>query len=470
VRRVLRAALTMALLLGSAAAAPVASAAEPTFGQPTSSAVLGQPLTVSSTISGDDVAAVDVLLRLDGYETTVVVEAEPAEPAGTWQIQQELDIASSALCACIVEAPGSPNTVFSYQFRVTGADGRSWLGPEGRDVVEDDRFEWRTIEQDLVRVHWYAGDEPFALSAAQTANEAIDRAAELLGTTLPEPVDLFVYDTQQALVEAVSPNRENIAGQANPAIDTMFVHVPSDQSAGAFAGEVIRHELTHLVFDEATENQYHAPPRWLDEGVAVYLSVGYTSYYRAPVDSAVADRTLIPLQGLRGLFPATQDGFFLAYGESVAAVDFFVRTHGEERLWELVRSYADGLSDDEAFTRATGGDVEVFNAAWFESLNVDPIEPLGPQPAQPGREPDEWGSEPPAPSTPGPSQTSGQPAPAATPTAAPVVGPNPGRPAADLTSVAVILGLIVLVLVGAVVIAIVARQYRAQQPPRPPRS
>ena len=29
------------------------------------------------------------------------------------------------------------------------------------------------------------------------------------------------------------------------------------------------------MFDTAVENPYHFPPRWLNEGLAVYLSEGY---------------------------------------------------------------------------------------------------------------------------------------------------------------------------------------------------
>ena len=88
-------------------------------------------------------------------------------------------------------------------------------------------------------------------------------------------------------------------------------------------------------------------PRWLDEGVAVYLSEGYNAYWHQFVDPAVAGHTLIPLDGLRGLFPSTRGEFYLAYGEAVAAVDYFIRTYGEQTLWDLVRSYAQGVSDDD---------------------------------------------------------------------------------------------------------------------------
>jgi len=366
------------------------SAAEPTFGQPTVEASLGQPLVFSSTVTGDDIVAVEVLVRLVGDDTTIVLPAQPAEPAGTWQVSSGIDVSTSALCECLAETHGAPNTHFEFQFRVRSSDGTETLGPVGQGLVADERFEWRTIEQDLVRVHWYNGDEALAQSAADVANGAIDRASELLNATLAQPVDLFVYDSQQALLEAVSPNRENIAGEAHQAIGTMFVYIPPDQGADAFAGEVVRHELTHLVFHAATDNPYHEPALWINEGIAVYLSVGNTPYYRSFVDAAVADRSLIPLDGLTGIFPSPTEQFFLAYGESVGAIDFFVRTYGEPKLWELTRSYARGLSDDDAFIQATGADMAAFNSAWFASLGLDVRQPLGPQPAPTGPLPADW--------------------------------------------------------------------------------
>ena len=118
----------------------------------------------------------------------------------------------------------------------------------------------------------------------------------------------------------------------------------------------MRHELVHLVFDTAVQNPYHFPPRWLNEGLAVYLSQGYEAGDRSAVESAARGGTLIPLDGLVGQFP-TGDGFFLAYAESVSAVDFFIRTHDQDALVALIGSYADGLTDNEAFEAAIGMDV-----------------------------------------------------------------------------------------------------------------
>ena len=55
----------------------------------------------------------------------------------------------------------------------------------------------------------------------------------------------------------------------------------------AWVGIVIPHELTHLVFDTAAGNPYHQPPRWLNEGLAVYESQGYDASDRGLVADAV---------------------------------------------------------------------------------------------------------------------------------------------------------------------------------------
>lgn len=435
--------LTLVAILGAALAPAVTLAAEPVFGQPTVEAPLGSAPTFTSTISGDDIAAVEMLIRLKGNDTNIVLAAHESG-SGTWVADESVNIEFSPLCACLSDGDTAPNTHFEFQFRVTAHDGSTTLGPVAQGMVEDTRFEWREIERDLVRVHWYAGDDAFAESAAALGNEAIDRASELLGTTLPQPVDLFVYDTQQALLEAVSPNRESIAGEAHDAIQTMFVWISHDQGANvdSFAGEVVKHELTHLVFGHATDNPYHEPALWINEGIAVYLSVGYDAYYKSFVDGAVADKSLIPLDGLAGVFPSTTDGFYLAYGESVAAVDFFIRTYGEQKLWALVRSYADGRTDDEAFTAATGADIAAFNAAWFESLGLAVRPSLGPQPAQPGPIPPGWQVE------------GGTPVPTFG-TPRPVVTPGPGQPGGQPDGMTRVVTIVAWLLVIIVIVALV---------------
>jgi hypothetical protein len=109
---------------------------------------------------------------------------------------------------------------------------------------------------------------------------------------------------------------------------------------------------------------------------------------------------------LGGQFPTTAEGFGQAYDESVSAVDFLIRTHGQPALLQLVDSYADGRTDDEAFEAAIGQDVAAFDAAWLADLGAEVPVRRGPQPAPPGPQPAAWsgtGGEQPGQPAPAPS-------------------------------------------------------------------
>ncbi len=174
----------------------------------------------------------------------------------------------------------------------------------------------------------------------------------------------------------------------------MFALITPDEIDQPWVGIVIPHELTHLVFDTAVTNPYHFPPRWLNEGVAEYQSQGYDAGYRATIEEAARSGELIPLDGLTGQFPTTRERFGLAYAESTAAVDYLVETYGQDALVTLVRSYASGLTDDEAFSAALGVDATAFGDAWLASVGAVAPTVYGPQPAAPGPVPAAWAGNP----------------------------------------------------------------------------
>ena len=274
-----------------------------------------------------------------------------------------------------------------------------------------------------MRVHWYAGSEDFARRALAIGEKAIHDTSALLGVTETEPIDFFIYGDDGAFRDALGPGtRENVGGQAHADIRTLFALITPDAINDPWVGIVVPHELTHLVFDTAVHNPYRFPPRWLNEGLAVYLSEGYGGGDRGMVQDAVRSKDLMPLSALGGQFPTEPDKTSLAYAESVSAIDFLVRTYGRDQLFALVRAYHDGLTDDEAFQKALGVDVGAFQGRWLEELGAEPPVQYGPQPAPAGPLPPGWSGPPdqPAPGlSPAPTVAPGAPGHTAGPTQAP---------------------------------------------------
>lgn len=411
-------AVSLALL---AVAPALAAPAAPTFERPTAEATFGREVVYRQSFDSPvALARVEVLLEYPDSLGPFVVEVAGATPPGRREVVHRHVLATDGHLV--------PNTPITARWRLVPAD-RSLppvLGPATTVVYRDTRFAWRTLSGDLVRLHWYDGPDSFGRRALAIGEAAVREATAFLGVTEAEPIDFFVYADQDSFYDALGPaTRENVGGQAHSDIRTMFALIGPGEVADPWVGIVIPHELAHLVFDTAVRNPYHFPPRWLNEGVAVYLSEGYNAGDRAAVEAAAGAGRLMPLRALGGQFPTTAERFRLAYSQSVSAVDFLVRLHGEEALVRLVRSYAGGVTDDEAFEAALGMDLAEFEQTWLADLGAAVPVAHGPRPAPAGPLPPDWL----AAASPAPGLTPGAASPAPTPAAEPLPeGDGAGSP------------------------------------------
>lgn len=375
----------MAFLLVLAWMAPGPGLAQTLTDVPSATGSFGEALVFSTRFRAEqEPLRVELLTWLDGERVRQVRLAE-VTTSGDGEYLARLRDAGHVV----------PNTRLRYGFRIVTPDG-TLLGPEAEHLVADERFEWRSLTGPRLTLLWHEGSEDFARKALDIGESAIDEAATLLGVARVPPVTFIVYSDSRAFREALGPGtREQVGGQANTRIDTLFGLITPAQIGSDWVEELVRHELTHLVFDQAVANPYHYPPRWLNEGLAVHLSRGYTSGDRARAEAAAGAGSIIPLEGLAGHFPTASRRFSLAYAISVSAVDFLLSTHGPEGLSRLIEAYAQGSSDDEAFTAATGADLAAFDDAWLATLGAERPEPRGPLPVEPGPLPDSWLGEPP---------------------------------------------------------------------------
>ena len=410
-RRAMTAILAAGLLVASLATPVAAADGFADFATPLTVGNFGNDINFTQPASVDRPLARVELLVTFADDLGPTVFPVPA-PAGTGPIELTYRLSPAD------EGHILPNTPIRARWRLiaetpagqpAGADDIA-IGPETSIVYSDPRFDWETASGDIVRVHWYEGGDAFGQRALSIGEDGVDQAAALLGVRETEPVDFFIYADQDAFYDALGPGtRENVGGQADAEIRTLFALISPSEIDDAWVETVIPHELTHLVFDTAVDNPFHFPPRWLNEGLAVYESEGYGPGDRNAVEDAARDGSLIPLAGLSGQFPTSGERFRLAYAESVSSIDFLVRTYGKDALVGLIGSYADGKTDDEAFEAAIGQDVEAFNAAWLADLGARTPARYGPLPAPPGPLPEGWTAGPAATVPPGVTVVPGAP-------------------------------------------------------------
>jgi hypothetical protein len=366
--------------------AAVVVAADVTFGTPSATTTYGQSIafTVPMT-AGTAVRRVELRLTFPEALGPYIVDVPVPGGGGTQTLRYLLDLTGDGHLV--------PNTTIRATWAATTAGGVTVLSGEDTVLYSDTSHDWMTVKGSLMTVHWYQGTTTFANRALAIGEKAIRETSALLGVTETAPVDFFIYADDTSFRTALGPGtRENVGGQAHADIRTLFALITPSQINDAWVSVVVPHELVHLVFDTAVRNPYRFPPRWFNEGLAVYLSEGYTPSDQGLVRAAVGSASLIPLDALGGQFPTDANKTYLAYAESVSAIDYLVRTDGKPALVDLVRAYKDGLTDDEAFTKALGVGLAAFQSGWLQELGAKTPVRYGPQPAPAGPLPPGWGA------------------------------------------------------------------------------
>ena len=149
--------------------------------------------------------------------------------------------------------------------------GRTTLSAEQTLLYDDDRpgLDWQTARIGAATVHWYGGAEDAGAPLGRADGRGAAQAEELLGHEMDGAVDIFVYDSRDDFFGALGPGaREWIGAATFPPLRTIFMWLGAGSSA--YLETTIVHEVTHVVFKDATVNPFHEPAKWLNEGLAAW--------------------------------------------------------------------------------------------------------------------------------------------------------------------------------------------------------
>jgi hypothetical protein len=269
-----------------------------------------------------------------------------------------------------------PGTELEYWWTLTDETGNELKTEPQPLIYLDDRHDWQTLNNDRLTLYWYRGDRAFGEALFDQANKTLDQIESEAGVKVEMPVKIFIYGSFSDLREAIAVGaQEWTGGQAFTDQGVVVIGVaPSDLSYGLAATP---HELTHLVIHQATDNPYGDIPRWLDEGLAVYMSgeldAGWRGYRAEVADSAQANK-LMTLQTLSSSFPADSAQAGLAYAESGSVVEFIIQHYGKDAMADLLKIFSEGALYDQALEQALGVDTWGLDNAWRESIGAQPLE------------------------------------------------------------------------------------------------
>jgi tetratricopeptide (TPR) repeat protein len=150
---------------------------------------------------------------------------------------------------------------------------------------------------------------------------------------------------------------------------------PSGRPPGTYHwGETLWHEMSHVFILNATNNRV---PRWFTEGLAVHeeslVSPGWGDRVSPEILVAIRDKKLLPVAELdRGFirpeYPSQQ---IVSYFQGGKILDYIKDRWGDDKILDMVHSYAQLKTTPEAIQQNLGMSPEEFDKAFFEWLYND---------------------------------------------------------------------------------------------------
>lgn len=132
----------------------------------------------------------------------------------------------------------------------------------------------------------------------------------------------------------------------------------------------LKHELCHLyLYHYVKEGSL---PRWLDEGIAQWVSDGIAELATGKHDNvlrqAILTDTLIRLDDISETFPEDERDLLLAYEESKSVVEYISVEYGPGGILKVLNLLREGPPADRAFLEGLGVSFEDLEKTWRNRL------------------------------------------------------------------------------------------------------
>jgi hypothetical protein len=261
----------------------------------------------------------------------------------------------------------APGAEIRYHWEIEDAAGNKLSTEPATFVYQDTRYEWEAASEGNVSVHWYGRAD--AQSYLRVASDTLDRMSALLGAQVDFPVKVWVYDNNADMLAALPRRSEGQEIEKR----TAGVRVASDTvlMLADGGGDILRHELTHVVTKVAGVGPYGDLPAWLDEGTAMYAQSEPGEGFTSALDGAIDRDRLLSVRSMTSP-TGDPDKVTLFYGEAWSLVSFLVNEYGEAKFAQLYAVFKGGSTTDNALQQVYGFDQDGLEDAWRASLGLAP--------------------------------------------------------------------------------------------------
>ena len=183
----------------------------------------------------------------------------------------------------------------------------------------------------------------------------LEHAMQVLGLRRPGPPIRLTLAGEDSTVAQNTPSW--IAGFAYPSLGVAVLFPErSPTYPDSNFEDLVLHEVSHILTARAAGGR--KVPRWLDEGLALFLGRSWQLEDRSRLTWAMLREGEVSLADLEDRFSSDRASATRAYAISGAFVHDLVRKRGVDSMAAVLAGLAMGLPFPEAFQRAIGASLE----------------------------------------------------------------------------------------------------------------
>ena len=258
-----------------------------------------------------------------------------------------------------------PFTTITYWWQIDFADGEIYFTDHTSFVYEDNRFNWQSLGNTNITVHWVEGD---LTRGQEILNLAIDSNARIQrDLVLPalDHINLYIYPTVGQIQSSMRMGGATwIGGHSNPELGAVLLAAPNGVEGQISLERYIPHEFVHILLYKRMGAQYHNLPTWLNEGLATLQEGVPNPAYIFELDRAARENAIISMHSLCASFPISEEDALLAYAQSASFTQYLLDIYGVGGVALLLDAYQEGTSCEGGIQRVYQRPISQLESEW----------------------------------------------------------------------------------------------------------
>ena len=240
----------------------------------------------------------------------------------------------------------------------------------GKNKVRYKDFDWWILESEHLQLHYEPEFHELAEQAIEYLEEAYTQVSGILRHDLSTKPPIVIYQShyefqQTNIIHDFLP--PGVAGFAEPLRYRMVI--PFNGDLDEFRNVLI-HELCHIFqYDilykgpiKRLSNPLSAPPTWIMEGQAEYVTQERNTVDEMVLRDAVLTDQLIPLEVMNAAWGT--GNVFLAYKQSHSLMEYIAANFGQEKISRVLRVWDSQNDTDKLLDRLVDMDMKTLHERW----------------------------------------------------------------------------------------------------------